>query len=311
VVAGLAVVDRVRDLRSRFIHFAVEPLYVENVGPGRVRFRPIPTVEVSRTGGALDGRWEDTVYAALDPGSSFEIVGGDATVARHGRASFDELLLRWRDSVPAIARPTRLRIRARGLDATAAVELPAPRPLALQIAGAHVNGEDVRPDSASGIRVVHVAAGDSLVGEVALRYTASSGQGETLILAYSPTWGDPSTSHRFVERLQAPAVNVPAAFGFALAAPATPGRYFLVFALGLETDAAFLFSGTNWVLGRPIWDDGNDIARWPAETILRVIRDGRAAHLKVFRVEDSTSRRIDRRPEVIGANALQVVVGEP
>jgi hypothetical protein len=153
-----------------------------------------------------------------------------------------------------------------------------------------------------------VAPGDSVVGQLALRYTAMVGQ-ETLVLGYTPTWGDPSRSYRFVERLQGPVVNAPVAFGFALVAPATPGRYFIVVAFGLETDAAYLFSATNWVVGRPIWEDGNDIARWPAESILRATRTGRIGHLKAYLVDEPAGRRVERRPESIGVNALQVEVG--
>ena len=87
LVLGLWVTDRVRETRSRSIQFAIEPLQVEQVGPERARFRPIPTVEVRRAGGAVDENWQDTVYATLDSGSSFEIVGGAAAVARQGRAS--------------------------------------------------------------------------------------------------------------------------------------------------------------------------------------------------------------------------------
>jgi hypothetical protein len=189
------------------------------------------------------------------------------------------------------------------------VELPAVQPLSLDIVGARVNGEHLQPDRASRVRVVNVAAGDSLVGELALRYTAIVSQ-ETIVLGYTPTWGDPSRSYRFLEWLQGPAVNAPVAFPFALVAPTRPGRYFIVVAVGLETEAAYVFSSTNWVVGRPIWGDGNDVARWPAESILGAIRNGRTGHLRTFLSDDSAGRRIVQRPQNLAASAIEVVVRE-
>jgi hypothetical protein len=237
-------------------------------------------------------------------------VGGAAAIAHRGRASFGELVLRLRRPVPDAVGPTRVRVRARGIEAAAVVELPPFQPLSLEIVGARINGVDVRPDSSSGVRVVHVDPGDSLVGELALRYTAVVNE-ETIVLGYTPTWGDPSSAYRFVERLQGPAVNAPVAFTFALEAPRTPGRYFVVVAVGLETDAAYLFSGTNWVVGRPIWGDGNDIARWPAESIVQAARSGRVRHLKAFLITGSEGRRVEVQRESLGASAVQVVVRTP
>lgn len=43
-------------------------------------------------------------------------------------------------------------------------------------------------------------------------------------------------------------------------APETPGDYHLVLAFAAETDARWIASGTNWAVGSPMWDDGNDLA---------------------------------------------------
>jgi hypothetical protein len=305
---GLWVADRVQAARTRFVQFAIEPLGTENIAADRLRFRPVPTVEVRGSDGTVDPGWDDTVYAALDAGSRYEIVSGAAAVARRGRAAFDELVLRVRDPVPADVGPTRLRVSARRIGAVALVELPAPGLTGLRFVGAMVNGAPAWTDGATGVPVVRVASGDSILGHVALRYTSSTREEETIVLGYTPTWGDPATAYRFVQRLAGPAVEAPVAFPFALVAPREPGSYFIVIAFGLETDAAYLFSGTNWVVGRPIWGDGNDVARWPAESILGAIRNGRAGHLRTFLIDDSAGRRIVQRPQDLAAGAIQVVV---
>jgi hypothetical protein len=138
---------------------------------------------VRRADGEVDASWEDTVYAALDPGSSFESVGGAAAVARRGRASFGELVLRLRQPVPAVAGPTRMRVSARGLDAATVVELPASQPASLEIVGATVNGQHVRPDSARAS--ASFGSGDSLGRVAPLPALVNE---ETIVLGYTPTW---------------------------------------------------------------------------------------------------------------------------
>lgn len=305
---GLWVADRVQAARSRFVQFAIEPLGTESIAPGRLRFRPVPTVEVRGSDGSVDEAWSDTVHAELAPDSRFEIVSGAATVARRGRAAFDELVLRLRDPVPAGAGPTRLRVSARGIDAVALVELPAPGNTGLRFVGANVNGAAAWTDGATGVPVVRVSSGDSILGHVALRYTTYTRDEETVVLGYTPTWGDPATAYRFVQRLAGPAVDAPVAFPFALVAPRRPGSYFIVIAFGLETDAAYLFSGTNWVVGRPIWGDGNDIAAWPVDSLLRAARTGQVGHTKTYLVRDSAGRRLDHGQETLAVTALQIVV---
>jgi DNA-binding SARP family transcriptional activator len=43
-------------------------------------------------------------------------------------------------------------------------------------------------------------------------------------------------------------------------APRTPGRYAILFVADAETEMRFVASGTNWLLGTPRWNDGNDLA---------------------------------------------------
>jgi hypothetical protein len=45
-----------------------------------------------------------------------------------------------------------------------------------------------------------------------------------------------------------------------LRAPMRPGVYHLVVMYAAETEFRFVASGTNWVLGEPQWNDGNDVA---------------------------------------------------
>ncbi len=42
----------------------------------------------------------------------------------------------------------------------------------------------------------------------------------------------------------------------------------------METEALYIASGTNWVCGRPIWGDGNDVDDWPSERVVAAAHDG-------------------------------------
>jgi len=62
---------------------------------------------------------------------------------------------------------------------------------------------------------------------------------------------------------------------FRIQAPERPGHYHLILAAHTETAGEFVASGTNWLLGRPRWFDGNDIAAWTEAQIAQTNREGR------------------------------------
>lgn len=45
-----------------------------------------------------------------------------------------------------------------------------------------------------------------------------------------------------------------------LVAPSQLGIYRLMFAFGAQLEGFYVASSTNWTIGQPVWDDGNDIA---------------------------------------------------
>ena len=86
----------------------------------------------------------------------------------------------------------------------------------------------------------------------------------------------------------------------AIASPAA-----LLFAIGAETDAQFLFSRTNWEVGSPNWTDGNELADLPTEQIKTATTTGNLI-TDVLRLDQDRNRT--RGPDTVGLTAIAVVV---
>ena len=57
-------------------------------------------------------------------------------------------------------------------------------------------------------------------------------------------------------------------------APRQPGTYRLIFVFQAEPTVEHILSATNWTAGRPVWGDGNDVARWSPEQLAAADRAG-------------------------------------
>lgn len=93
---------------------------------------------------------------------------------------------------------------------------------------------------------------------------------ETLVYAWTPTWGDPAKEARRFGMLSTPTDWRPRDDPLTFRAPSIPGEYFIILLGGAEEGEQFLLSGTNWVMKEPRWRDGNEVARWPRETLMRL-----------------------------------------
>jgi hypothetical protein len=175
-----------------------------------------------------------------------------------------------------------------------------------------VNGRELSPTQ----RVATVAPGAPLELELDLRYT-SPWPAANVVLGATPTWGDPATSFVRLSSLVTPAAGYAVHARCTLTAPARPGTYHVIVAFGAEENVAYLLSGTNWTVGRPVWGDGNDVAGWSAAQIAEANHAGSAPSVLLERrggapasgVVDSADRpavvRLRRRT---AATAIEVRV---
>ncbi|MFN5598635.1 MAG: ATP-binding protein [Gemmatimonas sp.] len=225
-----------------------------------VPFEVPPRVEVhNRLGRISRARDGDTLRIVTDSGS--KLWGRTTAVLRDGVAEFDSLY------------PPLL-----GVSGTMRVQLPGLRPLILptppsreelRVMDFLLNGKLVR----SAVGTVQVQPGDSITGNVRLRYT-TRGRSLLYVLAQTTSWGVPSADTTTVRSLLAGVVGARAVVPIALVAPEREGTYWILFAQNAEPAAVWLLSGTNWRCQQPRWDDGNDIAAQPEATLLRSVVRG-------------------------------------
>ena len=160
---------------------------------------------------------------------------------------------------------------------------------ALRLIGGTINGQPV--DSAR-TRVV-VRPGEPLIGSLRLE-SLTYGTGAVLSGAVA-MWGDRRAN--FLTLLALPpsrldhrsTVDLIDKSGSerVLRAPSKPGVYQLLVVYARETEFRFAASGTNWLLGAPQWNDGNDIADFTPTQIEELRTTGQTSQRLLARSPDS------------------------
>lgn len=249
-----------------------------------------PRVEVqNRLGWVSRVRDGDTVHIVTDD-SLAQMRGRTLAVIHDGVAEFDSLY------------PTRVNTRSSirvQLDGLAPLKLPAPPSHdELRVVEFRLNGQLVR-DSMGTVRV---QPGDSIVGNVRLRYTTRA-RSLLYVLAQTTSWGVPRTDTLTVRSLLAGVVGARASVPMALVAPQREGTYWILFAQNAEPAAVWLLSGTNWRCQQPRWDDGNDIAAQPEPLLAASVARGEIPLL--FDYCDATQYR-ELRPIALAGIRVEV-----
>jgi hypothetical protein len=225
------------------------------VVPGTSQLLPAPTVEVRGASGAVDSTAAVVVTAELAAGSG--VLSGTVSLpADQGRATFDDLRLEGTRPGTFV-----LRFTAPGLDPVLSREfvlVNEDEGSTLRLVGGVLSGQRVSPQR----RRVVVGPGELIEGDVDLVYTSRWGAA-SVMLGSTVTWGD------------TPALEMPRRVAVRVVAPDQPGSYRLIFAFFAETSVEEIMSGTNWTVGRPVWGDGNDVARWSTEQLAQADSIGR------------------------------------
>lgn len=132
-----------------------------------------------------------------------------------------------------------------------------------------VNGQAFDPV----VDTLQVAVGEHLNLEVAFTYNelCTCAALLTVVRAWER---DRSTGWMVLTTAAAPRIGGVVTQSFSVAAPATTGTTYLLFALGRETSGDYIASQTNWKLGRPAWNDGMDLADLTEGDIAAVRQDG-------------------------------------
>lgn len=254
------------------------PLVVTQRGrDGELRGDARDTIDVVIWDDSL--RWADTTSLPMTGGrATFETVRartiplkGLAVVRRRGARDSLPVRIAWQDTLP----------------------------LRLKLVSWSTNAGTVSPQHPT----IRVPPGARIEGALRMRYS-SIYVDATLVYAATPTWGDPSRMGRTIGMLSAPTAPRLRADPVSFEAPDAPGEYFFILIAGAETETQYLLSRTNWVVGKPVWGDGNDVAQWPREDLLRLMR-GEAARAKILQIYDGA---LEFKENVYSAIVVRVVV---
>jgi len=234
------------------VFLVVQPRVGVYDGFGRLKRDAQGTVRVRGVRGVVFG---DTVISLLD-----------------GRAQF-----------------ARLSIRPDSL--TVAREVPSEEP-ALQIIGPPFTrsvlstiGGAWRSRDVDGWRVIRAEVNGTILND-SLRYSVASGddslrvaltyefttRGATsnYVVGAGPTWMPRESSTIRLAGLPRPVRDAWQTVNFVLPSPKAEGRHFVILAMGAEASVEHLFSQTNWTIGIPVWNDGNDLVDLSPDAISRL-----------------------------------------
>jgi len=133
-----------------------------------------------------------------------------------------------------------------------------------------LNGQSLGP----GRRTVVAPRGGEIAGTISLRSAMYASQASVILVAV-PTWGDRTRNFVLMISLSPDSHDQRTSPTFRISAPKRPGHYHLILTANTETTGEFAASGTNWLLGRPRWFDGNDVTDWTEAQIAQANREGR------------------------------------
>ena len=188
------------------------------------------------------------------------VMGDTLRQTEHGRAQFERLALEPvpRPTAAGDARPPQLVFRGPWWVRDARVEVSGAWWDGVRdrfrVVRTTVNDRPVGSD-----HVVTVRAGeDSLRLTITFEFTTDNATANYVVGAGS-SWQPHASSVVRVAGLPRPVVDAWQTVRFAVPAPRRGGPYHLVLAMGTEDSVEHLFSATNWAVGDPVWDDGNDL----------------------------------------------------
>ena len=250
---------------SSQLELIVAPLASQGTVDGHTQaFDPTPVVEHRDGRGQLIDDAGDSVALRIVSGVG-RLIGPARVPLVRGRADFPRTGVR--ASGPILLEFATTHGHAR-------VEVPFGGPdtlpqRPLQFISAELAGRTLDPADPE----LHVRPSAIVTGFVTVEYSSTFAEA-TIWFGATPTWGDPETSYTSFGALSTPARQRSRTERISFTAPVSPGRYYYLLLWGPESNAAFLFSGTNWTMGSPRWGDGNDVARTPSPVIEKSMRTG-------------------------------------
>jgi hypothetical protein len=225
---------------------------------------PAPVVEIQNRFGQRVVRAGDTVRVTIDGKGVGRLEGVTAVPLMDGRAVFSNLRITLPETEKAEGLLYRLRFDVPGVapaysDPVSSEEIGPTGWSHLKLVRGRVNGQQIGAEH----RTVMVRPGERVAGRVMLDYTTRWGSA-AVMLGLTPSWGDRRKDFREISALPTPMKDGLMEVPIDLTAPDEPGDYAILLAFAAEARVDWIFSGTNWQVGNPVWGDGNDLQDWSA-----------------------------------------------
>lgn len=250
------------------LRFEVEPM-ADGWGTSTLDLAVQPRVVMENGFGARYD-WPIPVTIRVD---GAEVLGDSVRAIRREGTQFDRLGIR----VPRGQAPT----RDLTLDAVGPWYV---RPASVRVRGSRIafDGETFRVVAAEidgrplGDSLVYAATGgDSLHIVLTFAYTTTVSTANYIVGAQA-SWRRRADEVIRLAGLPSPVVDAWRTVAFTVPAPSGPGPHYLVILFGAEDGVDYLFSLTNWTVGRPLWNDGNDVLDLGVEAFEALRRTGAA-----------------------------------
>jgi hypothetical protein len=202
----------------------------------------------------------------LTPGS--RLLGAPDEEAIDGRVVLNNLVLGQESTVE---RTVRLRFSGEGVRALD-VEVPTfphgdPNRHALRIVGVRLHGRAFPPES-----LLPVEVGTPLELEFDVEYSSPWAAASVITAGWS-SWL-PSGTALSLTPLVTPALHRRTTLRALFPPIPAPGQHTLLLAFHAEGSAAHIVSLTNWTVGAPVWNDGNDFSSLTREQLTSLERAG-------------------------------------
>lgn len=276
----------------RMVQTAVITQHAPLFGPGALRLVPSVLLHIGPADTVETGRRVVHVRS-LEPGTS--MLTSDSVIVEGSVADFGGL--RFRTTNPNV----RLRFESPGYRSAdlevRATQVPVAGDVTVRIINGRFKVGAARLLLENPGVPLRAAPGSLIDGMIQLRYSSALAAA-SVWLSMTPTWGAPESVGRELLPMTTPVnlevVDIPVT----VQAPTTPGRYWLLFSVAAEPSGGYALSGTNWMMNKPIWGDGNDLAQLSDSAVIAANRTGTVSIMSAY---PSRSRR--NRPECRSASS--------
>jgi hypothetical protein len=258
-------------------------------------FEVFPTFEIeTRAGKVSRARDGDTAWVRSSVTGAV-VRGRPWAVIHDGRIIFDSL---YPNALSTGGVTHELNVVVTGLP-TLVMQKKFDEAETLRLMRSEINGQEFTDSPPR----LDVGPSTEIVAKLRWRYSNDASTA-SYFMGYATSWEAPPQNVHLTRALLVGVNNAEFTDSLRLRSPSTPGHYWIVFTMGAESDPKWLFSGTNWACGTPVWGDGNDLPNLPDSVLRQAAIHGRVEIPYNYCDDGSHQRRLRAMPFV----ALEITV---